>query len=151
MLFGAKYNIQSDRTRYECLKCFLNAFHDLRQGYDDFDDSKEFFGYCEDGKFTFKTNTPAYALYNYLPKTTVSFAEKDGKTSTRVVTKNAMLKIIFLIFTAFFVLFLMEAVLLGNWRLYAVAAVCFVLAFLTAFASSRYIIKIKKLISDIIC
>ncbi len=151
MLFGAKYNIQSDRTRYECLKDFLNAFHDLNQGYDDFEDSKELFGYCEDGEFTFKTNTPAYALYNYLPKITVSFAEKEGKTSTRVVTKNTMLKIIFFILTAFFVLFLMEAVLLGNWRLYAVAAVCFVLAFLTAFASSRQIIKIKKLISDIIC
>lgn len=151
MLFGAKYNIQSDRTRYECLKDFLNAFHDLNQGYDDFDDSKEFFGYCEEGEFTFKTNTPAFALYNYLPKITVSFAEKDGKTSTSVVTKNTMLKIIFFILAAFFVLFLMEAVLFGNWRLYAVAAVCFVLGFLTAFASSRQIIKIKRLISDIIC
>ena len=151
MLFGAKYNIQSDRTRYECLKDFLNAFHDLNQGYDDFDDSKEFFGYCEEGEFTFKTNTPAFALYNYLPKITINFAEKDGKTSTSVVTKNTMLKIIFFILAAFFVLFLMEAVLFGNWRLYAVAAICFVLAFLTAFASSRQIIKIKRLISDIIC
>lgn len=149
MLFKAKYNIESNNTRYDCLKRFLSVFHDLNQGYEYFDDEKELFGYCEEGEFTFKTNTPASLFYNYLPKTKIKFIEKDGKSVMLVVTKSFMLRLVFCIFALFALLFALEAILLSNTRFYIITAVCLALAFVTAFLSSRQIAKIKAKLKDL--
>lgn len=149
MIFKAKYKIDSNTSKYYCIQNFLHYFHNLNNGYDDFDDCKEFFGFCEKGEFSFKTNTPASIFYAYLPKTKITIGEENSKAVVKVKTSANMLLFVFVILIFSALLFVMETLLINDMYLLIGFALSLLCAFLTAFLSARQLIKIKKILCKI--
>lgn len=140
MIFITKYKLLSDKSRYECLKSFLNNFCTL----DDVKENKRFYGICDEGEFTFKSKHPNSPLYFYSPKTKLIFNEGKNETEIEVKSSAIMLLFAFIICILFAVLFVLMALLLSSVRIVIGVVISLLFATFFAFISVRSIINTRK-------
>ena len=145
MIFITKYKLLSDKSRYECLKSFLNNFCTL----DDVKENKSFYGICDEGEFTFKSKHPNSPLYFYSPKTKLIFNEGKNETEIEVKSSAIMLLFAFLICILFAILFILMALLLSSTRLIICIIVSLLLALLFAFLSAKSMVKTKRFLENL--
>lgn len=146
MIFITKYKLLSSKSRYDCLKSFLNNFSTL----DDVKENKSFYGICDEGEFTFKSKHPNSPLYFYSPKTKLMFSESKNETEIEVKSSAIMLLFAFIICILFAILFILMALLLSSTRLIICIVVSLLLALLFAFISAKSIVKTKRLLENLL-